>query len=43
MAGSLWMYSKDEATNFNNDIGNNNNFNSFEYEYKLLGDHLKHH
>ena len=24
---SLWFYSKDEATNFNADIGNNNNFN----------------
>ena len=23
---SLWFYSKDEATNFNADISNNNNF-----------------
>ena len=27
--GSLWFYSKDEATNFNADIANNN-FKSFE-------------
>ena len=32
----LWFYSKDEATNFNADIANNNNFKSFEYEAKLL-------
>ena len=24
--GSLWFYAKDEATNFNVDIGNKNNF-----------------
>ena len=24
--GILWFYSKDEATNFNADISNNNNF-----------------
>ena len=35
--GSLWFYSKDEATNFNADIANNNNFESFEYKAKLLG------
>ena len=29
--GSLWFYSKDEATNFNADIANNN-FKSFEYK-----------
>ena len=36
---SLWFYSKDEAPNFNADIGNNNNnnFNSFKYKAKLLG------
>ena len=28
-AGNLWFYSKDEATNFNADIANNNNFRSF--------------
>ena len=26
-AGGLWFYSKDERTNFNADIGNNNNLN----------------
>ena len=34
--GNLWFYSKDEATNFNVDIANNN-FKSFEYKAKLLG------
>ena len=34
--GSLWIYSKDEATNFNVDIANND-FHSFEYKAKLLG------
>ena len=34
--GSLWFYSKDEATNFNADIANNNNFKSFENKAKLL-------
>ena len=34
---SLWFYSKDEATNFNLDIENNNDFKSFEYDPKLLG------
>ena len=28
---------KDEATNFNNDIANTNNFKSSEYKAKLLG------
>ena len=27
-AGALWFYSKDEATNFNADIANNNTFKS---------------
>ena len=35
--GSLWFYSKDEATNFNADIVSNNNFKSFEYNAVLLG------
>ena len=36
--GSLWFYSKNEVTNFNVDItNNNNNFKSFEYKAKLLG------
>ena len=30
------FYSKDEGTNFNVDIANNNNFKSFEYKDKLL-------
>ena len=34
---SLWFYSKDEATNFNNDIENTDDFKSFEYKAKLLG------
>ena len=33
--GSLWFYSKDEATNFNADIANNNNFKSFKYLLNL--------
>ena len=35
--GSLWLCSKDEATNFNADIDNYNNFKSFKYKSKLLG------
>ena len=35
--GSLWFRSKDEATNVNADFANNNNFKSFEYKAKLLG------
>ena len=27
--GSLWFYSKDEVTNFNNDTNDTNNFKSF--------------
>ena len=34
---SLWVYSKDEAINFNADIANTNNFQSFKYKAKLLG------
>ena len=34
--GSLWFYSKDEATNFNADIANNDNFESFKHKAKLL-------
>ena len=33
---SLWFYSKDEATNFDADILNNNVFESFTYKDKLL-------
>ena len=35
--GSLWFYSKDEATDFNAYIANVNNFKSFKYKPKLLG------
>ena len=35
--GSSWFYSKDEANNFNNNIANTNNFKSFKYKAKLLG------
>ena len=35
--GSVWFNYKDEASNFNNDIVNNNNFKSFKYKVKLLG------
>ena len=34
--GSLWFYSKDEATNFNADIVNDDNFKSFKYKPKPL-------
>ena len=35
-AGSLWFYSKDEATNFTANIANTNDFKSFKYKAKLL-------
>ena len=35
--GSLQFYSKDEATNFNADIGNKKSFKSFKYKNKLIG------
>ena len=35
--GGLWFYSKDEVTDFYADIANDNNFKSFKYKYKLLG------
>ena len=34
--GSLWFYSKDEATNFNANIANIDNFKFFKYKAKLL-------
>ena len=40
--GSLWFCSKDEATNFDADVVNNNNFKSFEYKTKLLGNTAAH-
>ena len=33
---SLCFFSKDEATNFNDNISNNNAFKSFEYKAKVL-------
>ena len=33
---NLWLYSKDEATNFNNNIANTNNFKSFKYKAKNM-------
>ena len=33
---NLLFYSKDEATNFNADIANGDNFKSFKYKAKLL-------
>ena len=36
--GSLQLYSTDEATNFNDDIGNIKNFKYFKYKTKSLGD-----
>ena len=35
--GSLWFYSKDEATNFNANMENSDNFLSFKYKAKLMG------
>ena len=35
--GSLWFSSKDQMADFNADIVNNNNFKSFKYKAKLLG------
>ena len=40
--GSLWFYPKDEATNFRADIANTNNFKSFKYKAKLLGNAVAH-
>ena len=36
-SGSLWFCSKDEATNFNANIANDDNFKSFDCKAKLLG------
>ena len=35
--GSLWICSKDEATNFKANKRKSNDFKSFEYKPKLLG------
>ena len=37
ITGNLWFYSEDEATNTNPDIVNDDNFKSFKYRAKLLG------
>ena len=34
--GSLWFYFKDEATDFNADIANTNDFKSFKYKANIL-------
>ena len=34
---SLWFYSKEEATNFNANIENTDDFRSFKYKVKLIG------
>ena len=34
---SSWFYCKDEATNFDTDTGVNDNFKSFSYKTKLIG------
>ena len=34
---SLWFYSKDETNDFNADIANTDDFKSFKYKAKLLG------
>ena len=34
--GTLWFYSKDEATNFDAGISNTNNFKSLKCKAKLL-------
>ena len=37
ITGSLWFYSKEEATDFDADIANDDNFKSFKYKANLLG------
>ena len=42
MTGRLWIYSKDEATDFNDKFENTNDFKSFKYKAKLLQmEHIK--
>ena len=36
ITGGLWLYSKDEAFNFNGNIANTDDFKSFKYKAKLL-------
>ena len=35
--GSLWLYSKNEPADFNNNIADTDNFKSFKHKAKLLG------
>ena len=35
VTGSLWFYSKDESTKFNNNIENTDNFNFFKFKARL--------
>ena len=35
--GSVWFYSRDEATDLNNNIASTDDFKSFKYKAKLLG------
>ena len=35
--GGLLFYSKNKASNFDADVANNNNFKSFKYKAKVLG------
>ena len=35
--GSLWLYSKNEASDFNNNIADTDNFKSFKHKAILLG------
>ena len=37
ITGSFWFYSKDEATDLNNNIASTDDFTSFKYKAKLLG------
>ena len=39
---SLWFYSKDEATMFETDIENDNNFKHFKYKAKILRNTVSH-
>ena len=36
-AGNLWFYSKDKAANFDANIEDNDNFKSFRYKPRLIG------
>ena len=40
--GNLWFYFKNEAANFNADIGDTDDFKSFKYKAKLLGNTAVH-